>query len=96
MLPIEDFCRLVRDSFVGAEHIYTNGSCYYFANLLRALYGGELRETVDHVYLYLDGEYYDIKGKVRPHGKPERAEEPTGHGKFDMLKYLAVARRSDY
>jgi len=93
-LPILEFIAMIRDSFVGAEHVYMNGSCYYFAKTLQALYGGALHETVDHVYLCLDGTYYDIRGKVRPVGDPQLAEEPTPHGKFDMLKQLNICAQT--
>jgi hypothetical protein len=89
--PIEEFIAEARDSFVGAEHVYTHGSCYYFARMLRAVYGGEIVETPSHAMLRLGGEYYDIRGRVRPDGEPEPAAEPTRCGKFDMIDFASGA-----
>jgi len=89
MVPIEQFILLVRDSFVGAEHVYMNGSCFWFAKMLQAVYGGTLMENHSHVYLKIDGNYYDIRGRVYPcwsDGELTVAIEPTSHGKYDMLK----------
>jgi len=63
---IEVTIRAIRDSFVGSEHIYKNGSCWYFANILRTIYGGDIVCTSEHCLLRLGGKYYDIEGEVNP------------------------------
>lgn len=85
---IQEFISLVRDSFVGAEHVYMNGSCYYFAKMLQTVFGGELWETHSHVYLRLNGGYYDIRGRVAlsEYDALVPAKEPTLHGKYDLLQ----------
>ena len=89
MLSIDEFTQMLRDSFIGAEHVYMNGSCFYLAKILRAMYGGDLMENHSHVYLLLNGKYYDIRGEVAVSDLPSEslflAKEPTLHGKFDMF-----------
>lgn len=55
----------IRTSFVGAEHVYTNGSCYRFYKILRCIddraipyYDG------NHVITRIGDRYYDITGEV--------------------------------
>lgn len=90
-IPILDFIRFVRESFEGSEYVYQNGSCYWFARILKLLYpGGELWEFIgDHVIFKLDGKFYDIRGEVNVgtrHIVP--SEEPTPHGKFSMIDFM--------
>lgn len=88
LVRIENFIREVRDSFIGAEHVYMNGSCFYFARLLRSVYGGKIVENVEHCYLLLRGKYYDIRGEVTPYNAANLtvAKEPTLHGKYNLLQ----------
>ena len=54
---------LVRTSFVGAEIVYTNGSCVKFAMLLLHLYpSGKILYDLDHAIFEYNNEYYDING----------------------------------
>jgi hypothetical protein len=62
--PILDFIKSVRESFGGAEFVYTNGSCYKFARMLQSIYGGEVVDRAAHQVLLLDGRLYDITGDL--------------------------------
>lgn len=85
---IEEFIRAVRDSFVGAEHVYTNGSCYYFARILKLVYPeGQIVENIRHCYFRLGDRLYDIRGECADPGNLRPVEEPTLHGKFDMIQW---------
>lgn len=61
-MNILDFIKMLRESFYGAEHVYSNGSCYKLADMLRQMYGGSIVEIQGHCYLYLDNSIYDING----------------------------------
>ena len=79
----------IRDSFIGAEHVYKNGSCWYFANILRTIFPeGEIYENIEHAVFKYKGKFYDIGGEVSPQTRWEKAEEPTLHGKFDLIYLL--------
>ena len=60
---IEEFCRLMRESFIGAEGVYTRGSCYRFAEILMFTFpGGEIYTDQDHAIYNYQGQFYDITG----------------------------------
>lgn len=66
-MKIENLIQAIRDSFVGAEHIYKNGSCWHFANILRQVFPkGDIVCTIDHCAFKLNGHYYDIEGEISP------------------------------
>lgn len=54
---------LIRESFVGSEIVYTNGSCVKFAMILLHLYpSGRILYNLDHAIFEYEGECYDING----------------------------------
>ena len=56
----------IRDSFVGASHVYTNGSCIKFAMILQEIFPeGSIFYDSNHAIFELEGEYYDINGYAR-------------------------------
>ena len=56
----------IRDSFVGASHVYTNGSCIKFAMILQEIFpDGSIFYDSNHAIFELEGEYYDINGYAR-------------------------------
>ena len=86
---ILEFIRTIRESFEGSEYVYRNGSCYYFAKILQAIYPeGELWEfPQQHVLFKLDEKFYDIRGEVGVADRDIRpSEEPTPHGKFSLFE----------
>lgn len=85
----------IRDSFIGAEHVYSNGSCYYFAKILHNIFPeGSLLENHDHVYFKLDDRLYDIRGEVNSSliSQLTEAREPTLHGKYDLFLKSVLVR----
>ena len=73
--PILDFIKSMRESFGGAEFVYTNGSCYKFARILQSLYGGEVVDKAAHQVLLLDGRLYDITGDLGKAVKYDDADQ---------------------
>ena len=65
----------IRESFTGAEYVYTHGSCYKLYQLLKLFYPDAkamITEDGGHVVTEINGEYYDIHGystqeKLRPY-----------------------------
>ena len=56
----------IRESFVGASHVYTNGSCIKFAMILQEIFpDGSIFYDSNHAIFELEGEYYDINGYAR-------------------------------
>lgn len=55
--------RRIRESFPGAESVYSQGSCIKFAMILQEIYpSGQILYDSDHAIFELNGCYYDIKG----------------------------------
>jgi hypothetical protein len=95
-MHILDFIRLIRESFEGSEYVYQNGSCYWFARILKAVYPpGELWEFPhEHVIFKLDGRFYDIRGEVQTEGRDiTPSKEPTPHGKFSLIDFIILCER---
>jgi len=62
MTPI-DFIKTIRESFIGSEIVYTNGSCVKFSMILLHLYpSGKILYDLDHAIFEYEGECYDING----------------------------------
>lgn len=65
MMKIDMTIQLLRDSFVGADDVYTNGSCVRFAYFLKHLYPeGEVYYDNNHAIFKYNGNYYDITGRL--------------------------------
>lgn len=91
ILPIIE---AIRNSFVGAEHVYTSGSCYYFAKILESIFpAGELYEIPHiHVVFKLYDKFYDITGELADGGTFVPSPEPTRHGKFDLVSFITSSK----
>ena len=64
-VPILEFIEAVRASFVGADHVYTNGSCYQFFKILKVVYPDAIAYyDNDHIISKIGNKYYDITGEV--------------------------------
>ena len=62
---IIDVITAIRESFVGADTVYTHGSCYQLYKILKAIYPqAKAYYDSDHVITYIDGNFYDITGQV--------------------------------
>lgn len=66
MTRVESFIAKVRDSFVGSQDVYTNGSCYHFYLILKEVFpDAECYYDEDHVVTKIDDKFYDITGEIR-------------------------------
>ena len=54
---------LIRDSFEGADYVYTHGSCTKLAMILKYIFPeGEIYTDLNHSVFEYDGKFYDING----------------------------------
>jgi len=66
MNEVERFISVVRDSFIGSQQVYTEGSCYHFYLILKEVFTtAEPYFDEDHVITKIDDKFYDITGEVR-------------------------------
>ena len=66
MSKVETFISRVRDSFVGSQQVYTEGSCYHFYLILKEVFpDAEAYFDADHIITKIDDKFYDITGEVR-------------------------------
>jgi hypothetical protein len=64
--PVEDFISTIRDSFIGSQQVYTEGSCYHFYLILKSVFpNAEPYYDLDHIITKINDKYYDITGEVR-------------------------------
>lgn len=62
--PIK-FIQLIRESFIGSEKVYTQGSCYQLYLILKYIFPeAEAYYNCDHVITKIKHTYYDINGVV--------------------------------
>ena len=62
-----DLITAIRNSFPGAELVYTRGACFEFYKILKASFPQAVPyydEVEGHVYTEIDGKFYDIKGRA--------------------------------
>lgn len=65
MNKIEQFISVIRDSFVGSQQVYTEGSCYHFHLILKEVFpNANPYYDMDHIITEIDGKFYDITGEV--------------------------------
>lgn len=65
----ETFIASIRNSFIGAEQVYMNGSCIMFYKVLKAVFADALPywSAVDkHMITKIGHRYFDITGEVQP------------------------------
>lgn len=66
--PVEHFCHAIRESFPGAEIVYTRGGCWEFFKVLRAVWpDAEPYYRDGHIFTRIGDGFYDVNGK-RPLG----------------------------
>ncbi len=64
----EVIIKAIRQSFIGSEQVYQNGSCIMFYLILKALYPKAKpywSKTAKHCITRIGSKYYDITGAVR-------------------------------
>ena len=58
--------KTIRESFIGAEYVYTNGSCFQFYLILRRIFPHAIAYyNGDHVITLINNRMYDITGEIR-------------------------------
>lgn len=57
--------KTIRESFIGAELVFKNGSCYKFYEILKLIYPVKPYYADNHVVSEINGYYYDIAGEVK-------------------------------
>lgn len=63
---VESFIAKVRDSFIGSQQVYTEGSCYHFYLILKEVFpDAEPWYDNEHIVTKIDGKFYDITGEIR-------------------------------
>lgn len=65
MNKVEQFIATIRDSFIGSQQVYTEGSCYHFYLILKNVFpDAKPYYDQDHIITEIDGKFYDITGEV--------------------------------
>ena len=66
-MNIESFIAKIRDSFIGSQQVYTEGSCYHFYLILKEVFpDAKCWYDQDHIITEVDGKFYDITGEIKP------------------------------
>lgn len=66
MNKVEHFIARVRDSFIGSQQVYTEGSCYHFYLILKEVFpNAKPYFNEDHIVTKIGNKFYDITGEVR-------------------------------
>lgn len=72
---VESFIAKVRDSFIGSQQVYTEGSCYHFYLILKEVFpDAEPWYDNEHIVTKIGDKFYDITGEIR-------------RDELDMFKY---------
>jgi hypothetical protein len=79
MDKVEKFISVIRDSFIGSQQVYTEGSCYHFFLILKEVFPeAEAYYDLDHIITKIDGKFYDITGEVKEsYGMNKYVEIPS-------------------
>jgi len=65
-MNVEKFIAKIRDSFVGSQQVYTNGSCYHFYLILKEVFPqAKCWYDMSHIVTEIDGKFYDITGEIQ-------------------------------
>lgn len=63
---VESFIAKVRDSFIGSQQVYTEGSCYHFYLILKEVFpDAEPWYDNEHIVTKIGNKFYDITGEIR-------------------------------
>lgn len=64
-IDVLEFITTIRASFGSSIAVYTQGNCYQFYEILKVIFpDAEPYENGSHVFTKINGDFYDIKGKV--------------------------------
>lgn len=74
-IEILNLIRVIRESFPQSVEVYTQGSCFRFALILKTVYPeGDIYWNEDHATFFLGGHFYDITGEIAPENRGEKIE----------------------
>lgn len=65
------FIKSIRESFGASIAVYTMGNCYQFYEILKTVFPDAEAFENGHVLTKIDGEFYDIRGKLINEGNKE-------------------------
>ena len=89
------FISSIRDSFEGAEIVYTKGSCYQFYKILKGIFpAAEAYYDMNHVITKIGDCFYDITGKVDVGGHFPMVTSETDYNEVKNNKYSLMERVS--
>ncbi len=81
------FIKSIRESIIGAEFIYKNGSCYQFYLILKSIIPeAKAYYNVDHCITKIADRYYDIGGEVECTNH-HSVDEYYDHKELKKLKF---------
>lgn len=79
-ITVEQFISTIRDSFIGSQQVYTEGSCYHFYLILKNVFPiAEAYYDLDHIITKIDDKYYDITGEIKVSQGMNKYEELPGY-----------------
>lgn len=62
---VEKFIQTIRDSFIGSQQVYTEGSCYHFYLILKQVFPeAKAYYDADHIITKIGNKFYDITGEI--------------------------------
>lgn len=77
----------IRNSFEGANIVYTKGSCYQLYLILKQVFPeAEAWATDNHVITEIDGKFYDISG-LADNSKYIRIKDESSYLVYTTLKF---------
>lgn len=77
-IDVESFISKIRDSFIGSQQVYTEGSCYHFYLILKEVFSDAVAYwDGGHIISKIGDKYYDITGEVaKPNDSSEFKQVP--------------------
>ena len=78
---VERFISKVRDSFIGSQQVYTEGSCYHFYLILKEVFPkAKPYYDEDHIVTKIGDRFYDITGEIRKDANLTRYKRLPSYG----------------
>lgn len=95
MVKPEVFIKTVRQSFIGAEQVYTQGSCCAFYLILKCVYPSAKpywSKKAKHMITRIGSRFYDITGEVKCTSDYE-ADDKEEYGSIGIAVALPTNRK---
>lgn len=82
------FISTIRNSFIGADYVYTNGSCFQFYRILKCVFPQAIAYyNGDHIVSMIDGRMYDVNGEIECSSSFLPLSDYHNEEQFKNLKY---------